>query len=104
MGRSIQLQPAQNHDKSIIFTNLATVSPQDIPPSPDGTDVYILINKSFVLSARPTQNWPRGQISLNEIQRAWMRVATTDVVSVVCMGYTLGEVVGRRIYRLTDTL
>ncbi|KAI6883659.1 AAA-domain-containing protein [Hortaea werneckii] len=80
MGRGMQLRPAKSPDDRYTFGNLCAVSAQDIPPSSDGTDTYLLINGTYVLSARPLPSFPRGHISLNDPQRTWMGVALTDVV------------------------
>jgi vesicle-fusing ATPase len=78
----MRLQPVQSPDKSLTYSNICAVSQDDIRPSPDGNDVHLLLNGQFVLNARPLPGFPRGQISLNEIQRTWMRIAVTDVVEV----------------------
>lgn len=78
----MQLRPAKSPDNSFTFGNLCAVSAQDVPPSHDGQDVYLLINGQFVLSARPLPQFPRGHISLSDAQRTWMQVALTDVVEV----------------------
>ena len=54
----------------------------DIPPSRDGSDLYLLINDTFVFTARPYDGFPQGQISLSDPQRSWAQVALTDVVNV----------------------
>lgn len=58
------------------------VSPLDIPPSRDGSDLYLLLNDTFVFTARPYDGFPQGQISLSDPQRSWAQVALTDVVKV----------------------
>jgi vesicle-fusing ATPase len=58
------------------------VSPMDIPPSRDGSDVLLLLQGAFVVSARPYDGFQPGQISLSDAQRTWMGIALTDVVSV----------------------
>jgi vesicle-fusing ATPase len=78
----MQLRPAKSPDNTFTFGNICAVSAQDIPPSHDGQDVYLLINGHFVLSARPLQNFQRGTISLSDAQRTWMQVALTDIVEV----------------------
>ncbi|SMY25723.1 unnamed protein product [Zymoseptoria tritici ST99CH_1A5] len=78
----MRLQPVQSPDKALTYSNICAVSQEDIRPSPDGNDVHLLLNGQFVLNARPLPGFPRGQISLNEIQRTWMRIAVTDVVEV----------------------
>lgn len=58
------------------------MSPQDIPPNPDGTAVLLLINEMFVVSARPIDVFQPGFIGLSEPQRSWMGVALTDQLQV----------------------
>ncbi|KAI9696085.1 MAG: transport between ER and Golgi ATPase protein [Candelina mexicana] len=80
-----QLTPAKSPKTPgdpYIFGNLVAVSPEDIPPSRDGTDIYLLINDSFVFTARPLDGFPRGLISLSDPQRTAAQVALTDTVNV----------------------
>ena len=72
------LQPAKSPDNSYTFRNLVAVSTQDLPHSPDGTDQFLLINGSYVVTARPLDTFPAGYIGLSEPQRSWMGVALTD--------------------------
>ncbi|TKA71986.1 hypothetical protein B0A49_07370 [Cryomyces minteri] len=81
-GRVLQLRPAKSPNDSYTFGNLAAVSPMDIPPSRDGSDVYILLNGAYVLSARPFDGFPAGSISLSDPQRTWAQIALTDMVEV----------------------
>ena len=81
-GRGMQLRPTKSPDNSFTFGNICAVSAQDIPPSREGGDTYLLINGQYVLSARPIPSFPRGQISLSDPQRTWMQVALTDLVEV----------------------
>lgn len=81
-GRTLQLRPAKSPDNSYTFGNLCAVSAQDVPPSKDGGDTYLLINGQYVLSSRPLPSFPAGHISLNDAQRTWMQIALTDVVEV----------------------
>lgn len=74
----MNLQPAKSPDNLYTFRNLVAVSTQDLPPSRDGTDILLLINGMFVVSARPLDAFPRGSIGLSEPQRSWMGVALTD--------------------------
>lgn len=78
--RQLQLQPCPS-PKELIFANLSAVSPHDVP-SRDGGDVYLLINGTFVVSARPHPQVQPGQIGLNDFMRTWMRIALTDIVAV----------------------
>ncbi|KAK5447874.1 transport between ER and Golgi ATPase protein [Exophiala xenobiotica] len=77
-GHVMTLQPAKSPDNSYTFRNLVAVSTHDLPPSPDGTDIFLLINGTYVVSARPLDSFPRGLIGLSEPQRSWMGVALTD--------------------------
>ncbi|KIW93720.1 uncharacterized protein Z519_05034 [Cladophialophora bantiana CBS 173.52] len=79
-GAVMTLQPAKSPDNSYTFRNLVAVSSQDVPPSYDGTDVFLLINGMYVVSARPLDVFPRGTIGLSEPQRSWMGVALTDLL------------------------
>lgn len=81
-AREYHMRPAKSPDNSYTFGNLVAVSPQEIPPSRDGQDIYLLINDQFVLSARPYNGFPPGSISLNDAQRTWAQIALTDVVKV----------------------
>jgi vesicle-fusing ATPase len=69
-----------------LFSNRysVAVSPQDFPPTRDGSDIYILVNGRFVLSARPTQGCPPGEIGLTDAQRTWAGISLGphDVVTV----------------------
>jgi vesicle-fusing ATPase len=57
------------------------VSPVDFPPSRDGSDLYILINGMYVVTARPTNQFPPGFISLNDKQRSWCNVGMMDILT-----------------------
>lgn len=58
------------------------VSPSDFPPSRNGQDIYLMLNEFFVLSARPFDGFPQGQISLSDPQRTWASISLMDTVSV----------------------
>ena len=58
------------------------MSPFDIPPSRDGSDLYLLINDHYVFSAKPFDGFPQGQISFSDPQRTWAGIALTDSVKV----------------------
>lgn len=81
-GGALQLRPAKAPGEPYIFGNLVAVSPEDVPSNRDRSDPYLLINGQHVLSARPLQGFPRGQISLSDAQRTTARIALTDVVNV----------------------
>ena len=57
------------------------VSTQDFPPSRDGTDLYLLLNGRNVVTARPTDRFPPGCISLSDPQRTWCDVGMMDPVT-----------------------
>jgi vesicle-fusing ATPase len=69
--------------KPLIVQRVA-VSPRDFPPTPDGSDIYILVNGNYVLSARPTQGCDPGEIGLTDAQRTWagITLGPQDVVTV----------------------
>lgn len=79
-GPILTLQPTKAPDNTYTFRNLVAVSSQDVPPSRDGNDIFLLINGMFVVSARPLDAFPRGSIGLSEPQRTWMGVALTDML------------------------
>lgn len=56
------------------------VSPRDFPPSRDGTDLYILLNGRYVVTARPLDTFPPGCISLSDPQRTWCDVGMMDPI------------------------
>lgn len=77
-----QLRPAKAPGQQYIFGNLVAVSPFDFPPSRDGQDIYLILNDRFVLSARPADGFPQGQISLSDPQRTWASISLMDTVRV----------------------
>ncbi|KAI9737535.1 MAG: transport between ER and Golgi ATPase protein [Cirrosporium novae-zelandiae] len=81
-GSSWQLRPAKSPDDTYTFGNLVAVSPQEIPPNPDGSDLYLLVNDTYVFTARPYDGFVPGQISMSDPQRSWAQVALTDTVKV----------------------
>ena len=40
------------------------------------------MNSLFVVTARPYNNFPPGQISLSDPQRTWAQISLTDTVNV----------------------
>ncbi|KAI1006867.1 Vesicular-fusion protein [Podosphaera aphanis] len=80
------LRIAKVEDKTLqsqyIFRNLCAVAPQDFPPSQDGTDLYLLLNHKYVVSARPLPGFPPGCISLSDPQRTWCDVGMLDPLTV----------------------
>ncbi|KAL2001113.1 hypothetical protein VTN02DRAFT_2218 [Thermoascus thermophilus] len=81
-GRVWTLRPAKSPDNTYTFGNLVAVSPQDFPPTRDGSDILLLVNDLYVFTARPLQGFPQGQISMSDPQRTWAAVAFTDSVKV----------------------
>ncbi|EPE29316.1 P-loop containing nucleoside triphosphate hydrolase [Glarea lozoyensis ATCC 20868] len=83
--RRVQMRIAKVEDKNLaneyIFGNLCAVSPQDFPPSRDGSDPYILINGRYVVTGRPTPGFPAGCISLSDPQRTWCDVGMMDPIT-----------------------
>ena len=78
-GQRWQLRLEKGPPK-IAFMNLVAVSPSDFPPNRDGSDVLLLLQGQYVVSARATDGFPSGCISLSEPQRTWMGIAMTDTV------------------------
>ncbi|KAI9674121.1 MAG: transport between ER and Golgi ATPase protein [Caeruleum heppii] len=79
-GRKWQLRPAKSPADVYTFGNMVAVSPLDIPPRNDGSDIYLLLNNAFVFTARPFDGFPQGQISLSDPQRTWASVSLQDTV------------------------
>jgi vesicle-fusing ATPase len=57
------------------FGNLVAVSPSDFPQSHDGSDIYIILNRNYVLSARLNTDCPGGYIGLTDAQRTWAGIS-----------------------------
>jgi vesicle-fusing ATPase len=74
------LTPVKSPDNSFTFRNLVAVSSQDFAPSRDGSDLLLMVNDMFVVSARPIDQFQPGTIGLSEPQRTWMAIALTDQV------------------------
>ncbi|KAJ5924661.1 hypothetical protein N7466_008848 [Penicillium verhagenii] len=81
-GRTWTLHPSKSPNDNYTFGNLVAVSPQDIPPSRDGTDVLLLINDVFVFSARPLDGFPPGLMSMSDPQRTWANIGLRDAIKV----------------------
>lgn len=77
---SIIIQCVANIQRSV------AVSPQDIPPTRDGTDILLLINDLFVFSARPfdgpSDGCPPGCIGISDAQRTWANIGIRDTIKV----------------------
>ncbi|KAI9677297.1 MAG: transport between ER and Golgi ATPase protein [Trizodia sp. TS-e1964] len=80
--RTWSLQPGRSPSDEITYGNIVAVSPQDFQLPRPGQDLYLLLNNLFVLSARPVNGFPQGQISLSLPQRSWTQVSLTDRVEV----------------------
>lgn len=68
-----------------IFGNVCAVSPNDFPPSRDGTDIYIrltgsMMNGDYVVTARPTPGFPDNCISMSDPQRTWCGIGMLDEI------------------------
>ncbi|KGO51322.1 ATPase, AAA-type, core [Penicillium expansum] len=81
-GQTWTLHPSKSPNENYTFGNLVAVSPQDIPPSRDGTDVLLLINDLFVFSARPLDGFPSGYMSMSDPQRTWANIGLRDAIKV----------------------
>ena len=64
----------------VLIQYSTAVSSQDFPLPPDGGDLYILVNGKYVVTARPTPNFPSGSIGLTGPQRSWCEVSLTESV------------------------
>ncbi|CAI7619098.1 unnamed protein product [Penicillium glandicola] len=81
-GQIWTLHPSKSPNENYTFGNLVAVSPQDIPPSRDGTDVLLLINDLFVFSARPLDGFPSGYMGMSDPQRTWANIGLRDAIKV----------------------
>lgn len=73
------------HKEIHAHNNSSAVSPNDFPPNPDGSDLYIRLTGrelrgDYVVTARPTPGFPDGHISLSDPQRTWSGVGLMDEV------------------------
>ncbi|KAJ5235546.1 uncharacterized protein N7469_004714 [Penicillium citrinum] len=81
-GPSWMFQPSKSPTDNYTFGNIVAVSPLDIPPNPDGSDIYVLVKDLYVFSARPLDGFPRGTIGMSTHQRTWAEVGMRDAVKV----------------------
>jgi vesicle-fusing ATPase len=65
----------------VLTPGRTAISPQDFPPSRDGSDLYVLINRNIVVTARPTPGFPPGSIGLTGPQRNWGGISMTEIVN-----------------------
>ncbi|KAI0392474.1 vesicle fusion factor [Xylariaceae sp. FL0594] len=89
-ARRIPLRVEKVADRSLgerlIYSNLCAVSPDDFPPSRDGSPLYVLVRGGepageYVVTATPVPGYPRGCISLSDPQRTWCGITMTDTFS-----------------------
>ena len=57
------------------------MSLDDFPSSTDGSDLYILLNGMYVVTAQPTRAIAPGCISLSDPQRTWCNVGMMDPIT-----------------------
>ena len=84
-GRPPQFQLQLDPDKSpdyATWRNFAVISALDVPHVQDDSDLRVLINGRYVLSARARPDFPQGRIGLNGEHRKWMEIALTDRLMV----------------------
>ncbi|KAI9761566.1 MAG: transport between ER and Golgi ATPase protein [Chaenotheca gracillima] len=81
-GRRWQLKPDRSPADIFTFGNLVAVSPVDFGPPPPGSELYLLINDTYVFTAKPYEGFPSGRISFSDPQRTWASVSLMDVVNV----------------------
>ncbi|RYP65709.1 hypothetical protein DL769_006240 [Monosporascus sp. CRB-8-3] len=86
-ARQVPLRIEKVTDKSLqsrlIFGNLCAVSPDDFPPSRDGSGLYILLRGGqpvgeYVVTAKAVPGFPQGCISLSDPQRSWCGITMRD--------------------------
>ena len=86
-NRQVPLRVTKVQDRALqsrlIYSNRCAVSPADFPYPPRESDLYVLIRGGqpqgdFVVTAEPTDGFPRGYISLSDPQRSWCRIGLTD--------------------------
>ena len=75
---SWSLQPVKSPNAAFSYGNLVAVSPVDFPQIQG--EVYLILQDLFVVTARPLDNFPPGQISLNDFQRSWASISLQDDV------------------------
>lgn len=61
------------------------MSPNDFPPSRDGSDIYVritggMISGDYVVTARPTPGFPDNCISMSDPQRTWCGIGMLDEI------------------------
>lgn len=69
----MQLRPEKSHGgNAYAFANLVSVSPADFP---DGREHSLILNRQFVVTAKPHPNCPPGCIGLTDPQRTWASIS-----------------------------
>lgn len=81
-GQTWRLQPVKSPDENYTFRNLVAVSPFDFPQSQFGSNFYVILNDLYVCTARTTDGFPQGHISLSDPQRSWAQISIQDTVYV----------------------
>lgn len=81
-GQTWQLQPTKSPEESYTYGNLVAVSPFDFPPSQVSSDFYVILNDLYVCTARTSDGFAQGHISLSDIQRTWAQISLQDTVYV----------------------
>ena len=77
------MRPAHyTEDSKLTEVFSVAVSSIDFPSARDGSDFYVQLNDSFVVTARVANNFPQGQISLSDPQRTWASISLMDTVDV----------------------
>ena len=81
-GQTWQLKPTKSPGTQFIYGNLVALSPYDFPTTHGASEFYVILNGSYVCSARQLDGFPQGQISLSDIQRSWASISLQDTVHV----------------------
>ena len=77
-AQSWSLQPVKSPTVAITYGNTVAVSPFDFQQIQG--ELYLILNDIFVVTARPLDNFPQGQISLSDFQRTWAQISLQDTV------------------------
>ena len=66
------------HDN--VYSNTVAVSDKDFPPPKPGYELYVMINNSWIFTAKRDGSWRQGEISLSEPQRVSFGIQATATV------------------------
>jgi vesicle-fusing ATPase len=80
--QAMQLRPVKSPaGNAYAFGNLVAVSPLDFR---EQEDFYLMLNKQYVLTARPFEGCRPGEIGLTDRQRTWARIGLgpNDLIQV----------------------